>query len=71
MKKWYQSKTIVVNIIAGLLGIIPSIDMNLLNLFGVGNATQYLAILGLITTIANIVLRSITSESIIGAPGKK
>jgi uncharacterized membrane protein len=64
MKKWYQSKTMWVNIIAAILGIIPIIDNELLTAIGVLDSTRYLAVVGVVTTILNVILRTITKTAI-------
>ena len=64
MKKWYQSKTIWANIIAGLLSLIALFDATTLALLGIENTTKYLGILGLITTVVNLILRAITNKGI-------
>lgn len=64
MKKWYKSKTIIVNIIALILGLIPIIDVNFLMAFGVENVNKYLIIIGAITTFLNLILRMITTTTI-------
>jgi hypothetical protein len=63
-KKWYKSKTIWVNLIAALLGITPIIDIDFLRLIGVGEPTKYFAIVGAVTTVLNVVLRTITNQPI-------
>ncbi len=65
MKKWYQSKTIIVNIIAGILGVIPMIDESFLIAIGITNVAGYLSVIGVITTILNLILRMITNTQIV------
>jgi hypothetical protein len=64
MKKWYQSKTVVMNIIAGLLGVLPLIDNGFLLAIGITNVQGYLSILGVITTVLNLILRTMTTTVI-------
>ena len=64
MKNWYKSKTILLNIIATLLLILPMIDVNFLLAIGVKNTTGFLAIVALITTLLNTILR-LTSTKVI------
>tara|TARA_R110000782_G_C14638689_1_gene395339 strand:- start:436 stop:693 length:258 start_codon:yes stop_codon:yes gene_type:complete len=64
MKKWYQSKTIIVNIIAGILGVIPLVDVNFLTAIGIENVTGYLSVLGVTTTVLNLLLRAVTNTGI-------
>ena len=64
MKKWHESKTIWLNLIALLLGLIPMIDENILIAFGVLNTQSYLTVLGALTGVLNLLLRMITSTTI-------
>lgn len=64
MKKWYQSKTIIVNIIAGILGVIPMIDESFLTALGITNVAGYLSVIGVVTTILNLILRMLTNTQI-------
>lgn len=66
MKKWYESRIIISNIIAAILGVIPLIDVNLLTAIGVTDVTKYLAIVGTVTTILNVILRAVTTKTISG-----
>jgi len=66
MKKWYQSKTIIINIIAGILGVIPMIDESFLTALGITNVTGYLSVIGVVTTILNLILRMLTNTQIVG-----
>lgn len=61
MKKWYQSKTIWTNIIAGIIAIIGILDENFLKSIGFTDPTKFLAVVGGITTVLNIILRAFTS----------
>lgn len=62
LKKWYHSKTILLNGIAGIIGLLPEIlsviDVNLLTLLGVTDPVRYYGLIGALTTILNIVLRA-------------
>jgi hypothetical protein len=64
MKKWYQSRTVVMNIIAGLLGVLPLIDNGFLLAIGITNVQGYLSILGVVTTVLNLILRTMTTTVI-------
>lgn len=64
MKKWYKSKTIILNIIALMLGLIPMIDVDFLTAFGVTNVQIYLTVLGFVAGFLNLVLRMITTQPI-------
>lgn len=64
MKKWYQSKTIWVNIVAAVLGIIPAINADLLTVMGIVDANKYLTVLGAVTTVLNLFLRMTTTKTI-------
>jgi len=70
MKKWYQSKTIWVNVFAALLAIIPMINEEFLSMVGVTNTTKWLAIVGFCTTVFNIINRLLTNKGIDTAPNK-
>ena len=60
MKKWYQSKTLIVNILTLLLTVIGSITgAIMLN-------ENTLKILGVAITVINIVLRFLTTTGITG-----
>lgn len=65
MKRWYQSKTIIVNLLAGLLGVIPLINEDILTTIGILDTKGYLSILGLITTVLNLFLRVVTTGQVI------
>lgn len=58
LKKWYHSKTILLNISASLLAILPVFDVSFLTLIGVSDPVRYFGIIGGVTTILNIVLRT-------------
>lgn len=62
LKKWYHSKTILLNGIAGIIGLLPEmlsvIDVNLLTLLGVTDPMKYYTLIGTIATILNIYLRA-------------
>ena len=62
LKKWYHSKTILLNGIAGIIGLLPEmlsvIDVNLLTLLKVSDPMKYYTLIGALTTILNIVLRA-------------
>ncbi|TDD77143.1 hypothetical protein [Flavobacterium caseinilyticum] len=62
MKKWYQSKTIWVNLIAIILGILPLVDETLLTAVGVVNTQAYLYVIGFVTGILNLILRMTGGE---------
>lgn len=57
-KKWYESKTIWLNLVSTVLAVLGIIDANVLHLLGVSNPASFLGVLGVITTILNIILRS-------------
>jgi hypothetical protein len=69
-KKWFQSKTIITNIIVGILGFIPMISDDVLILFGIENTEKYLKILGLIAVVLNIILRVTTEKGIMNSISK-
>ncbi len=67
MKKWYQSKTILINIAVGLtliLALIPSLLTDL----GIPDeqAIKIVAIVGFVNNIINIILRFISPKDIGG-----
>jgi len=66
LKKWYHSKTILLNGLAGLIGLLPEllsvVDVNLLTLLGVSDPMKYYTLLGAVTTMLNIYLRAQHSQ---------
>ncbi len=64
MKQWHQSKTMWLNIISLILGITPMINEDVLTALGVVDINKYLVVLGLVTGILNILLRTITDKGI-------
>jgi len=62
LKRWYESKTIILNGLAGLFGALPEIlnlfDVHVLTALGVSNPTKYYALIGVLTTMLNIILRT-------------
>jgi hypothetical protein len=58
-KKWWQSKTMWVNIVSAILGFLTLIDGNLLTSFGFTEETKVkiLSGIGLATTVINMILR--------------
>lgn len=62
MKNWYQSKTVLINLIALLLGLLPMIDAQLLTFIGVTSVDGYLYIIGFITGALNLILRMSKNE---------
>lgn len=60
-KEWYKSKTIIFNILSGLVGIAASLQMDK------GVPPHTAEIFGSIVMVGNIVLRLLT-DSPIGAP---
>ncbi len=67
-KKWYQSKTIWLNAISAILATIGIFNQDLLIGLGFTNPTKFLAILGSITTVLNIILRLLTTTAISTLP---
>lgn len=67
MKKWYQSKIIITNLISSLLGVIPLINEDLLTAVGILDVKGYLSILGVATTILNLLFRAISSGKVISS----
>ena len=59
-KKWWQSKTMWLNIAAGLVAILLLVDKDLLLAFGVAEERQekIIKVLGIIVAVYNIYLRS-------------
>lgn len=56
-KKWYLSKTVILNLCAGIIAIIAMLNEETLVKLGFADTKQILQILGAITTVLNIVLR--------------
>lgn len=63
-KSWLQSRTIWVNLIGGIIGFLPMIDINILTALGVSNPAKYFAIISIVMGFLNVVLRSITTKPI-------
>jgi|GEM_PF-1488681 len=57
-KKWYQSKTVWLNLIASVLGVLGYFNAPLLVSLGITDPTKLLSIIGVVTTILNLVLRA-------------
>lgn len=59
-KKWYESKTMWLNIAAGILAVLVLVDKNLLTVFGLSEEAQakVLTAIGTIVAIVNILLRA-------------
>lgn len=66
MKKWYQSKTIWLNVIAALVAILGLFNQETLAGLGISTPEKFLTIIGTITTIFNIILRVLTKKLIVG-----
>jgi hypothetical protein len=54
---WHLSRTVWVNIIAAITAVLPLFDMNLLTTIGISNSAKWLAIIGVITTVFNVINR--------------
>lgn len=63
MKKWYKSKSIMLNLIAALIASISMLDAEVLNAIGITNTSAFLSVIGFITTVGNIFLRIFTDQS--------
>lgn len=63
-KRWYQSKTIWLNIISPLLLILPLIDVNLLTVINVSDPKKYYTLVVFFTAVLNIILRSLNTKNI-------
>ena len=57
-KKWYQSKTMWLNIVAVIVSITGYLTPELLISIGFSNPTKFLTIIGTIVAIANVILRA-------------
>ena len=64
MKNWKQSKTIIFNVIVGMLAILPMIDIEFLTSIGIQNPLSYYKVLVVITAVMNQVLRVLTNTGI-------
>lgn len=67
-KKWYQSKTIWLNIVAVIVAITGYLTPALLTSIGFSNPTKFLTIVGTIVAIANVILRAGTIQPISTKP---
>ena len=57
-KKWYQSKTVWLNLVASILGVLGYFNAPVLISLGIADPTKFLSIIGVVTTILNLILRS-------------
>ncbi len=64
-KSWKKSRTIIFNIFSSILLVIPQLS-DLLPIFNTFDNKNYYNILSIIIVIANIYLRTITTQSIKG-----
>ena len=64
LKKWYKSRTIIANLVAAVMGMLPMIDLNFLSAIGCADPAKYYAIIGVATTFLNVVLRRQTTKPI-------
>lgn len=62
-KSIFASKTFWLNVIMGLLAIIVLVDPSILAIFGV-DPIKGMTIVGFVTAILNVLLRTITSQGI-------
>lgn len=71
-KKWYKSKTLMLNLIAATFASLGMLDKSILVAIGITNTEAFLSIVGFITTTGNIYLRLfIGQESQITIKNKK
>ena len=56
-KKWYQSKTVILNVLATMLSLLGFITPDLLAAVGL-NPEKFMAIVGAVTAIINVILRA-------------
>ena len=68
-KKWYQSKTVIINILASILSILGFITPDLLTSIGL-NPERFMAIVGIITAIINVILRAGGQPTVISTEPK-
>ena len=71
MKKWYNSKTLWVNIVSGILVLIPSLNDEFFKALGIHNYNSYLTILATVNVLLNLILRMITNTAIEVKKAKK
>ena len=63
MKKWYKSKSIIINVVAALIASVSMLDAEVLKAIGITNTSAFLSIIGFATTVANIFLRLFADQS--------
>lgn len=56
-KKWYKSKTLMLNLIASTFASLGLLDKSVLVAIGITNTEAFLSIISFITTTGNIYLR--------------
>lgn len=66
MKKIYQSKTVWLNIIVGIIAIATLVNPELLSALGIDESRQkdVLTLVGTVTAIANLLLRVVTNKGL-------
>lgn len=57
MKKWYNSKTIWLNLVSLLIAVTGLINEDLLKSLGITNTTKYLIVIGFVNGVGNMILR--------------
>ena len=68
-KKWYQSKTVIINVLATVLSVLGFITPELLTTLGL-NPEKFISIVGVITAIINVILRSGGQPTVISTEPK-
>lgn len=56
-KKWWQSKTIWLNIFSLTIGILGVLNSDFLEFLGFKNATTLVTVLGTLNAVGNLILR--------------
>lgn len=64
MKKWYHLRDVWFNILAAIFAALGLIDANLLHAIGIHDTTKWLAIIGFITTLYNVISRRMLNTKI-------
>lgn len=68
-KKWYQSKTVIINLLATIVGVLGYITPELLATLGL-NPEKFISIVGVIIAIINVILRAGGQPTVISTAPK-
>lgn len=64
MKKWYQSKTIIFNVLFGLFAVVPVL-LDMTDYVDFEPSNEVVTVVGAVVAIVNVLLRSVTDKKVI------